>query len=307
MHRDRRLVTKRQINYSAFVCFLIVLIGHGAGAQERVFPIWPGVAPGSEGWKQTEETVKGPGSNVRVRNVTTPSLTAFLPAAGTGNGTAIVICPGGAFYFLSWESEGTLVAQWLSAHGIAAFVLKYRLVDTGPTRADFDKNVQSLFGQLAHLPADDSPAFVKAMEPLASADGMQAIRMLREHAADWSINPHRIGILGFSAGATVANDAALHYDAASRPDFVASIYPPLWGDQTVPADAPPLFVAAANDDPLIGMVAFHLAQLWKKSGHSVEAHFYAKGGHGFGMNQQYLPSDHWIDRFGEWLLQQHFL
>jgi acetyl esterase/lipase len=289
------------------ICIVMLLCGRGVGAQERVFPIWPGAAPGSEKWKQTEDVVKGPDGNVMVRNITKPTLTAFLPVPGTGNGTAVIVCPGGAFHFLSWESEGTQVAQWLSAHGIAAFVLKYRLVDTGPTQADFQKKVQEMFAQISHPSDDVAPVFVKAIEPFASADGLQAVRMLRSHAADWSINPQRIGILGFSAGATVANDVVFHYDAASRPDFVGSIYPPLWGEPVVPVDAPALFIAAANDDPLIGMGAYRLAELWKKSGHSVETHIYAKGGHGFGMTPHQLPIDHWIDRFGDWLVQQHLM
>lgn len=277
------------------------------GAQQSVIPIWPGVAPGSEGWKQTEQSIPAPGGGTLVRNVTKPTLTVFLPAAGGGNGTAVIVCPGGAFHMLSWDSEGTQVAQWLSARGVTAFVLKYRLVDTGPTQADFQGKMKAMFEELTHLAGDEQPSFVKAIEPLASADGLQAMRVVRQRAAEWHIDPHRIGILGFSAGATVANDVALHYDAASRPDFFGSIYPPLWGEPVVPKDAPPLFVAAANDDPLIGMGAYRIAELWKKSGHSVEAHFYAKGGHGFGMRQQQLPIDHWIDRFGEWLAWQHLL
>ena len=129
-------------------------------AQQQVIPVWPGTAPGSETWTQKEETTTLPpmaAGGPLIRNVTQPTLTIFLADLSLANGTAVVVCPGGGFHFLSWESEGTEVAKWLSAHGIAAFVLKYRLVDTGPTADDFRKAVWALFGPPA---AADAPLAV---------------------------------------------------------------------------------------------------------------------------------------------------
>src|ERR1043166_6573978 len=102
-----------------------------AYAEQMVLPIWPGAAPGSETWTQKEVTYQNPQKEAMVRNVVRPTLTAFLPERSKANGTAVIVCPGGGFRFLSWQTEGTEVARWLADHGVAAFVLKYRLVDTG--------------------------------------------------------------------------------------------------------------------------------------------------------------------------------
>ena len=113
--------------------------------------------------------------------------------------------------------------------------------------------------------------------------------------------------MGFSAGGRVTAGVALEHDAQSRPDFAAPIYGALWEDITVPADAPPLFMALANDDELAVEPGLALYSAWRAAGHPVELHIYAQGGHGFGMRKQGLPADHWIDRFGEWLQVQGFV
>ena len=281
-----------------------------AFAQHRVVSIWPGAAPGSENWTQKETTFPSPQKETWVRNVTKPTLTVYLPARGQANGTAIVVCPGGAFLFLAWEHEGTQVAEWLNRHGVAAFVLKYRLIDTGATDEDY-KRISAEVMSHAHHPDGSTrrepPPAMAADVPLAIADGRQAIRYVRGHAAEWGVNPHRIGIMGFSAGGVVATETAFQYDAATRPDFVAGIYAPVFGEVTAPADAPPLFIACADNDPISNKAAVKLMAAWQAAGRPVEAHVYAKGGHGFGMHKQGLPSDHWIDRFGDWLNAQGLL
>ena len=105
----------------------------------------------------------------------------------------------------------------------------------------------------------------------------------------------------------VTSEVALHHDAASRPDFAGPIYAPVFGEITAPADAPPLFIACANDDPISNQAALKLAAAWQAVKKPVEVHIYSKGGHGFGMNKKGLPSDHWVERFGDWLDAQGLL
>jgi acetyl esterase/lipase len=193
-------------------------------------------------------------------------------------------------------SEGLEVARWLAAHGVAAFVLKYRLVPTPPTTEDFMAQVQRIFVD---------PLWVRALAqryaPLAIADGRQAVTLMRQHAAEWGIAPDRIGMLGFSAGGRVTAGVALEHDECSRPDFAAVIYGALWDKLDVPSDAPPLFVLVANDDAIAVGDSLDLFAAWRSAGHPVDLHVFSEGGHGFGMNQQGLPSDNWNELFASWL------
>jgi acetyl esterase/lipase len=143
---------------------------------------------------------------------------------------------------------------------------------------------------------------------LASEDGRQAVKVVREHAADWGIKPDRIGIMGFSAGGMVTTAVATQYEEAGRPNFAAPIYGPGYDSAKVPSDAPPLFICCASDDGLVPPKEnIRLYSEWKAAGKSAELHIYAIGGHGFGMRKQGLLSDAWIDRFGDWLGQQGLL
>jgi acetyl esterase/lipase len=278
-----------------------------AFGQEPVVPLWPGTAPGSEGWTQREAESPAPWDpKVRlVRNVVRPTLTAYLPARDKATGTAVVVAPGGGFRFLSWASEGTEAARWLAGRGIAAFVLKYRTIATGATDAEFAANVSAMMERLSRL----GPASREALDPemqrmtqLAAEDARQALRVVRQRATDWNVASDRVGLLGFSAGAIVAVEVALRHDAASRPDFAAPIYGAPMQRPVPPADAPPLFVAWASDDPLISPArGTDLYLAWHEAGKPAELHVYASGGHGFGMQARGLPTDGWIDRFGEWL------
>ena len=136
--------------------------------------------------------------------------------------------------------------------------------------------------------------------PFSAADGHQAIKLVRERAAEWGVRPDRIGIIGFSAGGLVVSEAMLHYTAADRPDFAAPIYGAPWVDVQVPADAPPIFIAVANDDYIASWTSVHLFSEWKAAGKSAELHIFSIGGHGFNAKNA-LPAHGWIDRFAEWL------
>jgi acetyl esterase/lipase len=141
---------------------------------------------------------------------------------------------------------------------------------------------------------------------LATSDGRQAIKVVRQNADKWNINPRRIGIMGFSAGGGVAVGSALGGDPDGRPDFVATLYGPALVDVNVPADAPPLFIAVAADHMPVSAGCVALYSVWKAAGKSAELHVYANGRAGFGMRKQGLPSDTWIDRYYDWLKVQGF-
>jgi len=270
-------------------------------AQEKVIRLYEGPAPGSENWKQDEKEIRTNLWQTRVVfNVANPTLTVFPADPSKANGTAVVICPGGAFFALSIDSEGFDVARWLAAKGVACFVLKYRLVECktdDPTRE-----------LMARGKLDD---IVAPIVKLAMADANAAIGHVRKHAKEYGVNPDRIGIMGFSAGGTVTASVAFNYSPDTRPNFVAPIYLAYsWTIKPggVPADAPPIFILAATDDPLgLAPQSVALYQDWTAAKKPAELHLYSKGGHGFGMRKQNLPTDHWVERFADWLEVQGLL
>ena len=284
------------------VFFLALAVVATAGAQD-VIPLYPGAAPGSTGETYPEQQYfsKAWGAEV-VTNVTRPSLTLFRPPAKLKNGTAIVICPGGGYMALSIANEGTELAKYLAAKGVTAFVLKYRVAHTeGDATEQFEKlytSDQAKFQQI-----------MKSAVPLAFADGLAAVRYVREHASEWGVSPDRVGITGFSAGGGVTDEVAFHYAPEGRPAFVAPIYEGgFTPDAAVPPDAPPMFIAAATDDTLgLAPASVAVYQAWVGAHKSAELHMYAKGGHGFGMHKQNAPTDHWIEAFSDWLQFEGFL
>jgi acetyl esterase/lipase len=203
---------------------------------------------------------------------------------------------------LSIESEGNDVAKYLAAKGITAFVLKYRLAHTG------DDATQEFAALFADMPKFEE--MLAKVAPLSAADGLAAVTYVRQHASEWGVSPDRVGIIGFSAGGTVTAEVAFRYTPEGRPAFVAPIYSggPLSKDASVPADAPPMFIAAATDDNLgLAPDSVALYEKWTSAKKSAELHMYARGGHGFGMRRQNIPTDHWIDRFADWLELEGFL
>jgi acetyl esterase/lipase len=281
----------------------LLFLSAAAARAQKVVRLYPGAAPGSENWTQQEKEYFSIAWNTQVvTNVTQPTLTVYSPELANAAGTAVIICPGGAFHALSIGSEGVEVAKWLATRGVTAFVLRYRLVPTGE---DATKELAAKMADRKKLEEDMS-----AVVPLAVADGLAAVHYVRQHAAEFGVSPRRVGIMGFSAGGTVAAAVAFGYSADSRPDFVAPIYPYMGGvrEAPVPNDAPPMFIAAASDDELgLAPDSISLYGKWLTAKKSVELHMYSRGGHGFGMRKANLPSDHWIERFGEWLQLQGLL
>ena len=264
--------------------------------------LYPGAAPGFEQAHQKEKDEALFGVHI-VRNVVSPTLTVYLPNGAQATGTGVIIAPGGAFMMLSIDSEGHDVARWLAARGIAAFVLKYRLSETPDDDTQFQQKMTELLSP-AMTPGGDHHVnldFDTIAKP-GIADGLQAIRLVREHAAEWGVDPAKVGFLGFSAGAMVATGVLLQRDAAARPNFDAPIYgAPFGALPAIPSNLPPIFLAYAADDPIAAAPVTQFYRALTAAGYKPELHVFSAGNHGFGMRRQGTSSDHWIDEFYFWL------
>ncbi len=248
-------------------------------------------APVAESWHRQY-------GSVFTRNVTQATLTPFLPDPAKATGTAVVVAPGGGFRTLSIENEGWDVAKALAARGVAAFVLKYRLNQTPAEMAAFERAMSEMFSATARPPRPKPDDQIAALAPQI-ADARAAFALIRRRATEWKVDPRRIGMVGFSAGAmlTMATTVA---GQDAKPAFIADIYGPL-APITVPADAPPLFVALAADDPFFANGGFGLIDSWRAAKRPVEFHLYEQGGHGFGMYPKATTSTGWFDAFTRWL------
>jgi acetyl esterase/lipase len=302
-HKTNRFLFYLQLKTKALLAAAVFLALSGTANAQKVIPLYPGSAPGSESWTHKEkEYFSSIWQTQVVTNVVQPTLTAYIADPATANGTSVIVCPGGGFHALSINSEGIDVAKWLNQKGVTAFVLKYRLVPTG------EDGVKELMDSSRNRQSAEE-AMAKVI-PMAIADGLAAVGYVRKHAAEFGISPTRIGLMGFSAGGTVTAGVMFGYTVETRPDFVAPIYAYMGviKETNVPADAPPMFVAAATNDQLgLASDSVNLYSKWLAAKKPVELHLYAKGGHGFGMRKQNLPTDQWIDRFGDWLQVQGLL
>ena len=253
-------------------------------AQPQTVNIWPGVAPGSENWTQKEKIIENTPVGTVALNVVTPTLTAYLPEKSKATGTGVIIAPGGYCVALAIAQEGD-AARWLQSKGIAAFVLKYRIIEKKEE------------GVPKNLDMDEACRY-------GIADGIQAIKVVRQHA-EWGVSPDRVGFMGFSAGGMVASGALLQPDAAARPDFAAIIYGAPFGKMPeIPAKLPPMFLAWAQDDAVALQPVVRFYDALRSAGHKPEVHIFSSGGHGFGMKKQGTSSDRWIDEFYYWLEAQ---
>ena len=282
--------------------------------REDIIRLWPdGPARKLEG-VGPEVTFRGPvgtaGDATMLRNVSDPTLTVYRPTNGKPNATGIIVCPGGGWRLLAWQHEGIEVAQWLAALGYTAFLLKYRVRGTPAAQADYDAEMSRLAAQI-DLTRKGRNAF-RAMSEIVPAelfgdaraaaadDGRRAVAIVRERAKEWDVDPAKVGMIGFSAGAFLVVDIAV--DPRAEPlAFVAAIYGGETLGRPIPKDAPPLFTCIAQDDMLLYRVVEGLYSDWTDAGRSAELHIYRRGSHGFGMVKQDMPSDHWIDQFRDWL------
>jgi acetyl esterase/lipase len=261
-------------------------------SKAEVVRIWPGAAPGTEKWAgeemQLDADLPGTGKVHIVTNVTVPTFSVFRPPVTKGNGTAVIVAPGGAFRGLAWDLEGTEVAQWLVERGITAFVLKYRVRSPQPNEK-----------------ADER---FEAGRAIAIQDAQQAIRLIRKNAGRYSVVSDRIGVIGFSAGAVTAMGLALSTDSSARPNFAVSAYGGIPAGQGPARGGPPVFVVAARDDPHVSpSESVSIYQKWADAKLPVELHLYEKGGHGFGMRTRNLPIDGWPRALESWLLNRGYI
>ena len=241
------------------------------------------------------------------RNVTVATLQPFLPKPSKATGAAVIVAPGGGFRTLSMENEGSNVARALAAHGVAAFVLKYRL---NQTPADLEAFARPPAPRPAGTPAGAPPATRPGPRDMSAqiapmiADANAAFALVRANAAKWHVDPDRIGMIGFSAGAALTMATTLNNQDA-KPAFLGNIYGPLAAVE-VPPNAPPLFAAIAADDPLFPFNV-GLIENWRKANRPVEFHYYEQGGHGFGMYPKETTSTGWFDAFVKWMGMHGYL
>ena len=265
-------------------------------AQPNAIELGTGPLPGATA---TESWHSQYGS-LFARNVTVATLTPYLPDPSNASGAAVVVAPGGGFRTLSMENEGSNVAKALAAKGVAAFVLKYRLVQTPADMPGFENSMKAMFsGAAARPPRPSTPDAMAASIAPQLEDARAAFALIRKRAGEWHVDPNRIGMVGFSAGAMLTLTTALAGQDA-KPAFIGNIYGPV-AAMTVPADAPPMFVAVAADDPFFGNGETGIVKSWIAAKRPVELHLFEQGGHGFGMYPKETTSTGWFEEFARWL------
>jgi acetyl esterase/lipase len=283
-------------NARCWVVFLFICSCFGfACAQQEPIKLWPKGAPGAEG-SVTPETVRlTPDGEHVLSNIQEPSIIPYLPGKAAATGAAVIVAPGGGHSELWMDHEGYAVAEWLSDHGVAAFVLKYRLA----------KEKNSTY----------------TVEDTELGDMQRAIRTVRSRSTEWGVDPARIGVMGFSAGGELAALASTRYDegtpssddpverASSKPDFQALLYPAIPHDRKLTADTPRAFLACGgNDRPDISQGLPELYLALTRLHVSAELHIYAGVGHGFGVRKTNpAPVSGWTSLFLEWMNAQGLL
>lgn len=279
----------------------------GGDAKPLTVAVWPGQAPGEKGEIGPEKVTQGkPGEArpvTRITNVARPTLTIFRPAKAKDTGAAVVIAPGGGYNILAWDLEGEEVARWLNSVGVTGIVLKYRV----PRRPGTANGVPP---------------------PQALMDAQRALSLVRSRAAEWGLDPKRIGMLGFSAGGHLTAWAATNFDrraydsldavdrVSCRPDFAILIYPAYLVEKDlkeltplirVTKETPPAFFAHASDDRVRAENSVGMYLALRRAGVPAELHIYALGGHGFGLRPSDRPCSTWPQRCAEWLRSQGLL
>jgi len=283
-------------------------------AAQEVIHLWPDGPPDPLPNAGPETTYRWPAAGrdntLMLRNVSDPTLTVFAPEQGKANGIGVIVAPGGGWRILAWEHEGVELAHWLAERGYTAFLLKYRVRSTPVDPEAFAAGVPAANSQLNEpRPAAKAPRSLMGMiqdektnQAIAAAatDGHRALEIIRERADDWGVDPARIGMVGFSAGAFLTVDLAINPQGPPLA-FIAPIYGGETRGRPVPKGAPPLFTCIAGDDRLLFRVVEGLYFDWSNADVPAEIHVFRRGSHGFGMVKQGLPSDRWIELFEAWL------
>jgi acetyl esterase/lipase len=270
-----------------------------AAKADAVIALYPAGIVAALGVPEIRERMGGTDA-ILIRNVSEPALELFRPVPGRANGTAVIVAPGGGFVGLDYSAGGTAVARRLAQRGVTALVLKYRTIRSASDPMQLPEVHVQEMAALAVRKISGRPVEIPrfAGEALAVEDGRRAVRLVRERAREWQLDPSRIGFLGFSAGAFIGADLAIG-DKASRPDFVALLYGGL--RTPVPADAPPAFIAGAADDDYLPDDPVYLYNAWRQAGVAAELHVYERGGHGFNLAPKGVTSDQWFDDLDLWM------
>ena len=297
------------------ITILVLAFTVSAFAQQEI-RLYDGVAPGSEGVQDNERINRAPDGTIQtISGVVTPSITVYLPSADKATGTAVILCSGGGLMSHSWGSDVINMARWLNERGIAAIGLKYRtrVMGGGPGGPRMGGGGQALsasvteFSKITKSNAnpDTSESGIKNIDN-AINDALRAMEIVREHAAEWHINPDKIGYLGFSAGGGVGIGATVRADAQHRPAFIATIYGPSLIDVEVPENAPKLFIATRGDHHNVaaGLVSLYLD--WKRAGANAEMHLYDDGTGPFGPDDPGNTSGTWRESFYRWITYNRF-
>ena len=230
-------------------------------------------------------------------NVSEPQMDLYLAKGEAVTDKAMIICPGGGLYLLSYLKEGVKLAEKLASNGITAIILKYR---TYPRKGSVVKWSQSLWAKPKK--AIDS---AKIILPYSSKDALSAIEMIRNKAKKYNIDPNKIGLMGFSAGGAVTMEATYKSTPKNQPNFIAPIYP--WmhivEKQKVPQNKPAAFISCANDDHLrLAAPSVQIYNDWISANAKAELHMFSQGGHGYGMNDLSIPVGKWSDLLVDWIL-----
>lgn len=284
-----------------FSLSVFVMVTLNSIAQE-VISLYPGKAPGSESWSWSERLLEVPNDSI-IMDVSNPTLTVYLPKQPSG--TAMIVAPGGAFTVLAIRSEGTEVAKYFAKRGVTVFVLKYRIRHWDPTRPEANPMRLIISRNFKKLDSLNAPVVKLALD-----DALTAMKYVRSNASRYKIDPNKIGFVGFSAGATLTLCLAYNSSVESQPNFVAPIYPyePAIIGSTIPKSLLPIFLAAASNDELgLASHSVNIYTKWLEAKQPAELHLYEKGGHGFGMRKQNLPTDKWIEPFTDWLQMHKYI
>ena len=283
-----------------------------AAMGQQTYKLYEGVAPGSENADYEELTIVAPYGEPLVYNVTVPTITVYKPKKEVDTGAAVVIAPGGGNMYLTWECEGVNVAQWLQRHGITGILLKYRTNFMGRTPEEINKRVDEVLGgryfaeqgedamrgtSQTRRASTPRPQPSLRIEPTKQGnDGRKAIRMVREHAEEWGINPDKIGIMGFSAGGMLVMDVYANHDASSAPNLIAPIYGAR--DIELPSDADkiPVFLCSPEFD---GSPEghFNFFKRLQQEHYPAELHYIHDAAHGQGLLYNGREWNEWIEMF----------
>ena len=307
--------TFTNLTKTALIASLIVVATYAMAQDGTIYPLQTPAEPnaillgtgGVEGQTAPETWFRQWGDPM-ARNISTATLTPFIPKPGKANGAAVIVAPGGGFRWLSMGNEGLEVAQALADQGIAAFVLKYRLFPTPESLDAFKESMNRTFA--AATPASETkkdaapsgPPRMDLSNQLKDAEAAYA--MIIKRANEWGVDTTRLGMIGFSAGAGLTMHCTLNSKIMNL-HFIGPIYGGM-SPVDVPKNAPPMFNVIATDDFLF-RGQFGVIDSWFKAGRPVEFHLYQNGGHGFGLGNPDRTSNRWFDAFTHWLDVNGFL